>query len=207
MKYSLVLIGLCALFALSIAYDHDKPENGKQLEETMRSELDDIWVVQWYKKKGDGDEDGESEAEDSEEAEEFDKAIDDLQKTIATTCPNLISDYKFVQADMDPELQATDDDPAEDTDFSALYHKLYIDDDLLDEGSVVTVMFRLHGVKAFGEDLDVKVCDYIEMKKEERKEFNAAKSDSEKKTGAPPPEKPESPTNMLGSGILHLGGS
>jgi hypothetical protein len=51
--------------------------------------------------------------------------------------------------------------------------KLKIDDDkytTLGNGPIVSVIYRLNGVKVSGADLEVRVCDFIEMKKEERRE-------------------------------------
>ena len=48
--------------------------------------------------------------------------------------------------------------------------KLKIDDaayTTLKTGPVISVIYRLNGVKVSGEDLEVRVCDFIEAKKEE----------------------------------------
>ena len=45
MKITLVLL---ALAVCTLSYEFSKPKNGSELEETLRSELDDIWVIEWY---------------------------------------------------------------------------------------------------------------------------------------------------------------
>ena len=196
MKSTLFILSLIALLSLSFAYEFEQPQNGEELEETLRSELDDIWVIQWFKKQG-GDDDA---------AKNFDSDIDALQDSIRVTCPTLTKEYKFVTADLDPELQNSEEDTEVETDFKELMTKMHIDEKLLEDGSVITVMYRLNGVKIFGEDVDVRVCDFVEMKKEERKGHNQDEAKNKKDTGASAPEKPKQ-TNLLGKGVLHLGGS
>ena len=182
MKQTLLLLSLVALFCISAAYEFDAPPNGAQLEETLRSELEDIWVIQWFKKQGGSDDAGDAE-------KNFDEDIEALQDTIRVTCPTLTKEYKFVKADLDPELQNTAEDTEVETDFKELMTKLHIDEALLEKGSVITVMYRLNGVKIWGEDSDVKVCDIVEMKKEERKEHTKDDAKNQKDTGAPAPQK------------------
>ena len=88
--------------------------------------------------------------------------------------------------------------------------KLKIDDakyTLLNQGPVVSVMYRLNGVKVFGEDLEVKVCDFIEAKKEERQahEREVARKNSGGDQPSTPPQGQEDP-NVQGTGMLHPGG-
>ena len=45
MRTAVVLFALLALLAVANAYDFTKPKNGTELEETLRSELDEIWVI------------------------------------------------------------------------------------------------------------------------------------------------------------------
>ena len=45
MKITFVLL---ALLVCSFGYEFHKPKNGSELEETLRSELNDIWVIEWY---------------------------------------------------------------------------------------------------------------------------------------------------------------
>jgi hypothetical protein len=90
--------------------------------------------------------------------------------------------------------------------------KLKIDDAKytgLQKGPIVSVIYRLNGVKATGEDLEVRVCDYIEMKKEERREherdmarLNSANSQAD--TAAK--KDTNGVKNMLGNGFLKVGG-
>lgn len=42
---------LLALVVCAFTYEFAKPKNGTELEETLRSELDDIWVIEWYQPK------------------------------------------------------------------------------------------------------------------------------------------------------------
>ena len=200
MKSTFFVLSLMTLLSISLAYEFDQPKNGTELEETLRSELDDIWVIQWYKKQSGSDDAGD-------DADQFDKTIDGFQDQVRVTCPTLTKEYKFVQADLDPELQKDGEDSDVETDFKELMTKLHIDEALLDDGSVISVLYRLNGVKVWGLDSDVKVCDIIEMKKEERKEHDKEEAKNEKDTGAPAPEKPEQPTNLIGKGVHHLGGS
>ena len=74
---------------------------------------------------------------------------------------------------MDPDLQKNEQNTDRDTDFKTLMLKLKIDNDkytTLADGPIVSVIYRLNGVKVSGNDLEVRVCDFIEMKKEERRE-------------------------------------
>ena len=51
--------------------------------------------------------------------------------------------------------------------------KMKIDDEnysTIKKGPVISVMYRLNGVKVSGDDLEVRICDFIEAKKEERRE-------------------------------------
>ena len=92
---------------------------------------------------------------------------------IQKQCPTLSKEFKFIQVNMDPALQRNEDNNDRDTDFKTLMLKLKIDDEsysTLKNGPVVSVLYRLNGVKASGDDIEVRVCDYIEMKKEERRE-------------------------------------
>jgi hypothetical protein len=43
-----IIVLILALLVCAYSYEFGKPKNGKELEETLRSELDDIWVIQWY---------------------------------------------------------------------------------------------------------------------------------------------------------------
>ena len=94
----------------------------------------------------------------------------DIQKQ----CPTVNKEYKFVKVDMDPENQNNEETDDKDSDFKQLMLKLKIDNDkyetLKETGSIVSVVYRLNGVKVAGSDFDVKVCDFIEMKKEERRQ-------------------------------------
>ena len=45
MKITFVML---ALLACTFSYEFGRPQNGTELEETLRSELDDIWVIEWY---------------------------------------------------------------------------------------------------------------------------------------------------------------
>ena len=74
---------------------------------------------------------------------------------------------------MDPDLQRNDQNNDRDTDFKQLMLKLKIDDasyTTLSNGPIVSVVYRLNGVKVSGDDMEVRVCDFIEAKKEERRE-------------------------------------
>jgi hypothetical protein len=42
---------LLAVIVCAFTYEFTKPKNGNELEETLRSELDDIWVIEWYQNK------------------------------------------------------------------------------------------------------------------------------------------------------------
>ena len=49
MRFFIVMaLALALTLSLANAYDFSKPKNGDELEETLRSELDEIWVIQWY---------------------------------------------------------------------------------------------------------------------------------------------------------------
>ena len=79
----------------------------------------------------------------------------------------------------DPEDEMDDDNPDRDTDFKELMLKLKIDDEdytLLNDGPVVSVMYRLNGVKVYGEDMEVKICDFIEAAKEQRADHERAEA-------------------------------
>jgi hypothetical protein len=45
MKITVVVL---ALLACTYGYEFHKPKNGTELEVTLRAELDDIWVIEWY---------------------------------------------------------------------------------------------------------------------------------------------------------------
>ena len=51
MKITVVLL---ALLVCTMAYEFQKPKNGTELEVTLRSELDDIWVIEWYQNQNAG---------------------------------------------------------------------------------------------------------------------------------------------------------
>jgi hypothetical protein len=112
---------------------------------------------------------------------------------------------------MDDTLQRNDKNNDRDTDFKQLMLKLKIDDaaySTLVKGPVVSVIYRLNGVKVSGEDLEVRVCDFIEAKKEERREHERdvarlRSSDSENTT---PTRSDNGVKNMLGNGFLKVGG-
>ena len=89
--------------------------------------------------------------------------------------------------------------------------KLKIDDaayTTLKTGPVISVIYRLNGVKVSGEDLEVRVCDFIEAKKEEWREHERdiarlRNSDNSQNTT---PKKDNGVKNMLGNGFLKVGG-
>ena len=233
MKLTIIVLAL-VLFT-SFSYEFASPKNGTQLEETVRSELDDIWVVQWFQKKStDGEEEeekkegeaaegaeeeekkeGEEEKKEGEEEEEvdpedFNEAIDAVQMNIKAACPALTKEYKFVQADLQEDKQRDEENNDRDTDFKEFMLKLKVDDEkyaaLKKNGSVISVLYRLNGVKVFGPDYDIKVCDFIEAKKEERKQHEkdeARKKKEEEKKNA----KPEEKKHELEKGELHPGGN
>jgi hypothetical protein len=91
--------------------------------------------------------------------------------------------------------------------------KLKIDDEnysTLQNGPIVSVIYRLNGVKVSGSDLEVRVCDFIESKKEERREHerDVARLNSQANyTPEPPKPQPESGVkDMLGKGYIKVGG-
>ena len=203
MKLTIIVLALVLFTAMS--YEFASPKNGDELEETIRSELDDIWVVQWYQKQS-------TEGDDaSEEAEDFNEAIDDVQMKIQKACPTLTKEYKFVQSDLQEDKQKDEENNDRDTDFKELMLKLKIDDEkytsLKENGSVISVLYRLNGVKVAGPDYDVKVCDFIEAKKEERKQHEKdearKKKEQEKKNKSASDADKE---NELKKGELHPGG-
>ena len=98
MRAAFLLLGALALVATVSAKDWSNPVNGLDLENTLRAELDDIWVVQWYQDKA-----GEGDAEPSDSDKKFNEANGDVQMLIQKQCPTLNKEYKFVKADMDPE--------------------------------------------------------------------------------------------------------
>ena len=51
MKITLLLL---ALVVCAFTYEFAKPKNGTEVEETLWSELDDIWVIEWYQPKKSG---------------------------------------------------------------------------------------------------------------------------------------------------------
>ena len=198
MRAAFLLLGIFAVVAT--AYDFTKPKNGTELEQTLRSELDDIWVVQWY--------------QDVEDDQKRNEANSDVQMLIQKTCPELNKEYKFVRADLDPEKQRDEENTDRDTDFKELMLKLKIDDadfTVLTENTIVSVMYRLNGVKVFGDDLEVKVCDFIEAKKEERaaheREVARKNADNTPTAPTPPPPAPApAPAPEPSGPLLHPGG-
>jgi hypothetical protein len=88
--------------------------------------------------------------------------------------------------------------------------KLKIDDATygnVKKGPVVSVIYRLNGVKVSGDDLEVRVCDFIEAKKEERREHErdiARLKNAD--TPAPAKQADSGVKNMLGTGFLKVGG-
>ena len=129
----------------------------------MRTELDDIWVIQWSADQG-GD-----EADDKDQ--KFNKENDETENRIKSKCSELNKEYKYIRVDMDPDKQTSEDNPDSETDFKQLMLKMKVDDEdytKISEGPVVTIIYRLNGVKVTGEDLDTYVCDFISMKKDER---------------------------------------
>ena len=128
---------------------------------------------------------------------------------IQKNCPSLNNEYKFVKVNMAKEFQneAANDD--RDTSFKELMIKLKIDNaqyDLLKKGPAVSVMYRLNGVKVSGEDMEVRICDHIEAKKEERKQHEREEArKNQNNTPAPPAPVPTGPKNTQG-GFLHVGG-
>jgi hypothetical protein len=90
--------------------------------------------------------------------------------------------------------------------------KMKIDDETyttMKNGPIVSVLYRLNGVKVSGEDLEVRVCDFIEMKKEERREHerDVARLRSPGQSDAQPPKSNSGVKNMLGgNGFLRVGG-
>ena len=222
----LTIIALALVLSISLGYEFAKPKNGTELEETIRSELDDIWVVQWYQKKSsDGGDDaaaapaeGDEAAAPAEEAageevnpEDFNEDIDDVQLKIQKACPTLTKEYKFVQADLQEDKQRDEENNDRDTDFKELMTKLKIDDEkftaLKKNGSVISVLYRLNGVKVAGPDFDVKVCDFIEAKKEERKQHE--KDEARKRKEADKKNKSDDDSKVSKGpkkGELHPGG-
>jgi len=89
--------------------------------------------------------------------------------------------------------------------------KLKIDDEqysTVSNGPIVSVIYRLNGVKVSGADLDVRVCDFIESKKEERREHerDVARLKSQPNTTPEPPKQPEGVKDMMGKGYIKVGG-
>lgn len=115
---------------------------------------------------------------------------------------------------MDPDLQKNEQNTDRDTDFKTLMLKLKIDNDkytTLADGPIVSVIYRLNGVKVSGNDLEVRVCDFIEMKKEERREHERdvarLKSATSESDAAQQKQQQQSGVkNMLGNGFLKVGG-
>ena len=122
MKFTVV--ALLTLLTFVHAYNFEKPKNGTELEQTLRSELDDIWVVQWFQDKAAPEEEG---AEMSDEDKKFNEKNADIQMTIQKQCPTLNKEYKFLSVDMDPEKQRDAENDDRDTDFKELMIKLKID--------------------------------------------------------------------------------
>ena len=117
-----IIVLILAILACAYSYEFAKPKNGKELEETLRSELDDIWVIEWYQnqKAPAGKRAlqapapapapapaGGQPAAPAKKPEEI-AAINDLNANVLTMiqkqCPSLNKEYKFVQANLDPEL-------------------------------------------------------------------------------------------------------
>ena len=114
-----------------------------------------------------------------------------------------------MRADLDPSKQKDEDNPDRDTDFKELMTKLKIDNEdyeLISKGSVVSVIYRLNGVKVSGKDLEVKVCDFIEAKKEERRQHERDVARAKNNSAPPKPKEKEEEPNLLGSGYLKVGG-
>ena len=142
---------LLALVVCAFTYEFSKPKNGTELEETLRSELDDIWVVEWYQNKKSGPVDcskatatnGDCDCKpDPAKAgqqictakaapaattpppaggaaatapatpapakltpEKLNELNANILSAIQKQCPTLSKEYKFIQANMDPDLQ------------------------------------------------------------------------------------------------------
>ena len=77
------------------------------------------------------------------------------------------------------------------------------DYDLISKGSVVSVIYRLNGVKVSGKDMPLRVCDFIEAKKEERRKHERDVARGQPTTPKPAPK---GQSNLLGYGSLHVGG-
>ena len=95
---------------------------------------------------------------------------------------------------MDPEKQIDVDNPDRDTDFKQLMLKLKVDDakyTKINEGPVVSIIYRLNGVKVHGEDLETYVCDFIEMKKNERADHERAVARANADNAPAPPTAPQ----------------
>ena len=91
--------------------------------------------------------------------------------------------------------------------------KLKIDDEsytTISNGPIVSVIYRLNGVKVSGPDLEVRVCDFIESKKEERREHerDVARLKSSNNYTPEPPKQDENSgvKDMLGKGYIKVGG-
>ena len=90
--------------------------------------------------------------------------------------------------------------------------KLKIDDEsysTVSNGPIVSVIYRLNGVKVSGADLEVRVCDFIESKKEERREHerDIARLKSQSNYTPEPPKQDQSGVkDMLGKGYIKVGG-
>ena len=129
---------------------------------------------------------------------------------IQKQCPALNKEYKFIQANLDPDLQINDQNKDRDTDFKQFMLKLKIDDEnysTLQNGPIVSVIYRLNGVKISGPDLDVRVCDFIEAKKEERREHERDMARLKSQPNyTPEPSKQEGAKDMLGKGFIKVGG-
>jgi hypothetical protein len=70
------------------------------------------------------------------------------------------------------------------------------------------VIYRLNGVKVSGPDLDVRVCDFIESKKEERREHerDVARLKSNSNYTPEPPKQETVKDTLGGKGYIKVGG-
>jgi len=67
-------------------------------------------------------------------------------------------------------------------------------------------MYRLNGVKVAGPDFDVKTCDFIEAKKEERKQHERDVARAKGGSTPAPKKQEDNVKDLLGRGYFHLGG-
>ncbi len=161
MKAALSLLALSYFITYVLATDYTKPKNGDELEHTLRTELNDIWVTVWYADQG-GDSPDDAQIK-------FNEKNAEVQTKIGQKCDDLSREFKFTKADLNPDKQIDADNPDRDTDFKKLMVKLKVDDAKytnITKGPIVSVIYRLNGVKVNGEDLETYVCDYISIFKD-----------------------------------------